>query len=181
MKQHYLWVMTVALALGLSVSFSDRAEAGDTERSAGAMPILLAANGDQDRDRIMDQLRTDLSLSDGEVQRLRERVGHHLNNGGTEQNLRRMMQVSLRNGCRDQCLEDAVRAMNREMHQGMSVTKSRERVEKAIRSAAASGDSKGMAERLRDRLELRERDAVDWDRPMRDPRGDGLRGGGGRR
>ena len=183
MKQSQLCVV-VAMALvwgapPVAVALAD-------DGVAGSSPVLLADNGDRDmdrdRDRVMDRLHADLGLSDGERQRLNERVRHHLENGGTEQSLRQVMQVALRNGCRDRCLEDAVRAVNRDMHQGASVMQARSRVEKAIRYVAEHGDSKGMADRLRDRLELRERDNMDSDRPMRD-RDSGMGGGmgGGRR
>jgi hypothetical protein len=178
-KQVNLWVIAAA-ALVLTGPALGTANAIDSRLGAGFTPTLLADNGDQDR--VMDRLRTDLGLSDGEVQRLREGVGLHLKNGGSEQTLRQMTQVALRNGCRDQCLENAVRSMNRDMQQGMSATASRKRVEKAIRSAAQNGDSQGMTERLKQRLEPRDRYKINDSQPMHNPTGGGMRGsGGGRR
>ncbi|MBI5135745.1 MAG: hypothetical protein HZA24_00250 [Nitrospirae bacterium] len=170
------------------------AEGGDP-----AAPALLAQSGDADMDpdrtmdqdmdrtrdrdaeRLMERMHHDVGISASEQHQLQVATSHYLSNGGDEKNLREVLQLALRNNCRDTCMEDAVRAMNREMHQGATGAQARERVEDAIRYAASQGGgADDMGDRLRDRLNLRDRDAG---MPMHPMDGSGMGGGmgGGRR
>jgi hypothetical protein len=132
----------------------------------------MTQDRDRDADRLMDRLRTELKLSDKEADGLRAQVRTQLRAGGDAEQVRAMLQAAVGEGCRNDCLEATVRAMNRFTQQGKTGAQAREMVMTELHAAAREGDAAGLAKRFEARVETRVRErempGMDHDMPGMD-------------
>jgi len=144
-------VMTLSLPLaGLALP----ALADDMDRTRD-MDRSHDMTRDRDADRLMDRLRTELKLTDREVDGLSAQVRAQLRSGGDGEPVRAMLQAAVGEGCREECLVATVRTMNRVMAQGKTAAQAREMVMTELHAAAGEGDAAGLTQRFKARVESR--------------------------
>lgn len=120
-----------------------------------------------DRDRIHQVLRTEGGLTPEQVAALRPDVDEYLSHGGDARRLQETVRAALQNGCRGECLGEAVRQTNRLMARGYAPVQAGETVRAALQEEARgqerqrAGADAEAAERLRARVDdrMRDRDA----------------------
>jgi uncharacterized protein YoaH (UPF0181 family) len=144
------------LALPALAEDMDRDQTRDMDRTHD---MTHDQDRDRDADRLMDRLRTELKLSDREVDGLKAQVRTHLRNGGDADQVRTMLRTAVGEGCREDCLQATVRTMNRFMAQGKSASQAREMVATELHAAAREGDAAGLTQRFEARVEARAMEA----------------------
>jgi hypothetical protein len=115
-----------------------------------------------DRDRIHQLLRTDGGLTPEQSAAVQPDVDEYLSRGGDVARLRETIRTSLQNGCRGECLSEAVRQTNRLMARGYAPLEAGETVRAALQEEARGQERAGAdaeaARRLRAHVEDRMRD-----------------------
>jgi hypothetical protein len=123
-----------------------------------------------DRDRIHQLLRTEGGLTPEQVTAMRPEVDEYLSRGGDVARMQETVRAALQNGCRGECLGEAVRQTNGLMARGYAPLQAGEAVRAAMQEEGRGqgrqgADDADAAQRLRARVQDRVRDPdLDRDR-----------------
>lgn len=134
-----------------------------TAHAPGTEPDRLQVR-QGDRDRIHQLLRADGDLTPEQVTSLQPEVDEYLSRGGDVARMQETVRAALQNGCRGECLAEAVRQTNGLMARGYGALQAGETVRAALQEEARgqtgqrAGADADAAQRLRARVEDRVRD-----------------------